>query len=127
MFKPDIPLYKIDAVNRAIDNPDKKMLALQKTGVIDPKFLDVFNLGRHGHRRYNHSIPSAFMAAYMVDPENAIELSMIHLMADRMGNYVHDTIGTDNKEIWEAMINKSYSMFKQTNGIKTRKQKRMYY
>ena len=127
MFLPHVPLYKIDAVNRAIDNPNKKMLALQKSGIIDPRYMDVFNLGKHGHRKYNHSVPSAFIAAYMEDPEHAAELSIIHLMADRMGNYIHDAVGTDNKEILEALINKNYSMFKQTNGVKSRRERKMYY
>jgi hypothetical protein len=120
-------LNKIDKVNRAIDNPDKKMVALQSTGIIDPKMMDVFGLSKHGHRKFNHTIPSAFMAAFMVDPEHAADLAMVHLVADKMSNYLHDSIGPDEKDIFEGMINKSYAMFKETNGIPTRKSKRMFY
>jgi hypothetical protein len=127
MLFPHIPVGIIEKVNRSIDNPDKKMVALQTSGIIDPKMLDLFGLTGHGHRRYNHSVPSAFMAAYMVNPEHAADIAMSHLIADKMSNYLHDSVGPDEKDIYEGMINKCYSMFKETNGIPSRKSKRMFY
>lgn len=124
---PDIPLYKIDRVNRAIDNPSKQMLALQQTGVINNKMMDAFGLTKHGHRKYNHTPESAIMAAYMVDPDHAADLAITHLLADKMGNYLHDNVGIDNKEILEGVINKAYSLYKETNGIKTNKKKKMFF
>lgn len=127
MLFPNIPFKTIDKVNRAIDNPNKKMLALQESNIIDPKMMDVFNLGKHGHRKYNHSVPSAFMAAFMVDQEHAAELAIAHLIADRMGNYLHDNVGSNNKDILEGVINKNYELFRQTNGMKVPKSKKMFY
>jgi hypothetical protein len=127
MLFPHISFKEIDKVNRAIDNPNRKMVAMQSTGIIDPKAMDVFNLGKHGHRKFNHSIPSAFMAAFMVSPEHAAELAMAHLVADKMGNYIHDAVGSDNKDIIEGMINKNYTLFRETNGMKTPRKKKMFY
>lgn len=127
MLFPNIPFKTIDAVNRAIDNPNKKMMALQQSGIIDPKMFDIFNLGKHGHRKYNHSVPSAFMAAFMVNQEHAAELAIAHLIADRMGNYMHDNLGSANKDIAEGIINKNYELFRQTNGLGTPRQKKMFY
>jgi hypothetical protein len=115
-------------VNRAIDSPDKKMLALQQSGVIDPRVMDVFKLTGHGHRRYNHSVPSAFLSAYQVDPKHAADLAIAHLLADRMGNYMHDNVGTESKEVVEALINKQYALFRETSSWKKeRKRTKMFY
>ena len=124
---PHISLSRIDKVNRAIDNPSKQMIALQQSGVIDNKMMDAFGLTKHGHRKFNHTPQSAIMTAYLVDPENAADLAITHLLADKMGNYLHDSVGTDDKEILEGVINKAYSLYKQTNGIKTRKSKKMFF
>lgn len=103
-------------------------MKLQNEGIIDPKLLDVFNLTRHSHRKYNHSLPTSMMAAMLVDPDHAAELAMVHLMADKMGNMMHDTLGSaEDKEIMESLINKSYAMFKATNGIPTRKKQMNYW
>lgn len=131
MYRPDISFKKIRAVNAAIDSPSRKMVALQNAGIFDPAMFDLFKLRKTAaHRKYNHSVPSAFIAAYMVDPKNAAELALIHLMADRMGNYYHDRFGTSDKEVIEALVNKQYDMFQMTKGagIKGRnKRKQMFF
>lgn len=128
MWAPHIPLRTIDKVNSAIDNPNRKMVALQNSGIIDNKTMDYFKLGKHGHRKYNHSIASAFAAAYMVDPKHAADLAMIHLIGDRMSNYMHDRVGTSDKEVIESLINKQYDMFRITSDFgRKRRQKKMYY
>jgi hypothetical protein len=128
MLFPHIPFKTIDGVNRAIDNPDKKMLALQQSGVINPQVMDWFKLTKHGHRKYNHSVPSAFLSAYQIDPKHAADLAIAHLLADRIGNYMHDSIGTESKEVVEALINKQYALFRETSDFaRRRKSNKMYY
>jgi hypothetical protein len=110
---PHIPFKTIEKVNSAIDNPDRKMVMFQNSGIFDPKYMDLFGLTKHGgHRKYNHSIPSAFMAAYTVDPTHAAELAVAHLFADKMSNMMHDRLGSANKDIAESMLNKQYEMFR---------------
>jgi hypothetical protein len=123
---PHISFKIIDETNRAIDSPDKKMLALQQSGVIDPRVMDIFKLGKQGHRKYNHSVPSAFLSAYQISPRYAADLAIAHLLADRMGNYMHDSIGTESKEVVEALINKQYALFRETSGFARRKKKMFY-
>lgn len=126
MLFPHIPFRVIDATNRAIDSPNKKMIALQTAGVVDPRALDVFKLTKQGHRKYNHSVPSAFLAAYQINPEHAADLAIAHLLADRMGNYMHDSVGTESKEVIESLINKQYALFRETAGY-ARKRTKMYF
>lgn len=132
MFFPSIPIKTIDKANHSIDNPDRKMVALQNSGIIDKHAFDVFKLSKHGHRNYNHTVPSAFLAAFMVDKEHAFELAMSHLMADRMSNLMHDRLGASDKNVLEALINKQYEIMRATGAFSTGKvkkkhQKRMYY
>ena len=127
MYYPHIPFKIIDRVNHSIDNPSKALMKMQDIGVIDPRMLDVFGLTKHAHRKYNHSLPTSMMAAFLADPDHAAELAMVHLLADKMGNMIHDAVGTDQKEILEGMINHSYTMFRATNGIPKRSKKMNYY
>jgi hypothetical protein len=128
MCWPHIPFRIIDEVNRSIDNPDKKMIALQQSGVIDPKAMDLFKLNKSaGHRKYNHTIPSAFLSAYQISPKYAADLAIVHLLADRMSNYMHDAMGSESKEVQEALINKNYALFRETSGFKRNKRRKMYF
>jgi len=127
LFYPHIPFKTIDKVNHAIDNPSKALMKMQDNGIMDPKMLDVMGLTKHGHRKYNHSLPTSIMAAFLAEPNYAAELAMVHLLADKMGNMLHDAVGSDDKDIMEGMINKSYAMFKASNGIPSRKKKMNYW
>lgn len=103
------------------------MKALQNSGMFDNKMLDAFGLKNHGHRKYNHGIDGAFFSAYMVSPEHAVDLAMTHLMLDKMGNLLNDTVGNDEKDIVEGTINKFCSVYRENVlGIKPRR-KRMYF
>jgi hypothetical protein len=126
MFFPHIPYKTIDKVNSAIDNPNRKMVMLQNSGIVDPRYMDAFGLSRHGHRKYNHSIPSAFMASFMVDPEHATELAMAHLFVDKLGNYLHDIMGTEDKEVAEALFNQQFARYRALTSPKGRNRKKMF-
>ena len=127
IFYPDIPAYKIDKINSAIDNPSKRIIMLQNSGIYNPGVYDVFGLRKHGHRKDSHDVTTAAFNAFMVDRERGVELAMTHLLADKMSNYMIDTLGTENKEIMESLINKWYTLYKESNlGIKKRT-KRMFY
>lgn len=110
LFFPDCKMGEIDRVNAAIDNPDKKMIAVQRFGgpFGSKTAMDFFGLSRHGHRATNHTVDTAVMAAMLTGAQNAPELAMTHLLADRMSNYMNDMFGVENKEIAEALFNHSY-------------------
>lgn len=128
MLFPNIPFRTIDKINSAIDNPDRKAIAMQNSGLFSRKELDTFGLTRQGHRKFNHTVDSAIMAAFMVDPKNAFELAMTHLLVDKMGNYVHDRMGSNGKDMYEAQLNQMIDSYRQTNmGYAPRKRKQMFF
>ena len=126
MMFPHISYRVIDKVNSSIDNPSKRMIAIQNSGLFDRNVFDAFGLTKHGHRKYNHDTASAIFNAYMVDPKNAAELAITHLALDRFGNFLHDTYGTDEKDAFEVMLNKWMNLDKANRGMRTR-QKRMFF
>ena len=101
-FFPHIPNSSIDKVHHRIDSPkgfDKTFNALY-----DQKGIDPLGLTSHGHRKYNHDPLSAMLAGYMVDPNHGIEIAMSHQFEDLLGNVLHDSLGTETKELVEASI-----------------------
>lgn len=117
----------IDLINKSLDKPTQKMTILQNRGLI-PKGADrVFNLGKSAsHRNYNHSPSSAVLAAYLsgAKGKHVAEAAIMHLVADKMSNMIHDKIGTDRRDMFESMITMQYYDSKKRWG-QARRQRRM--
>lgn len=126
-MRSDIPFKTIDRVNSAIDNPNKAMIAIQQSGMFNSKELDTFKLRSHGHRKFNHSPMSAFMSAYMIDPKNAMDLAMMHLTLDKLSNYMVDTVGINERDLWEANFNKFVDLYRQTHMGYAPRKKKMFF
>lgn len=128
-FFPSMKMKDIDKINKALDKPTQKMTILQNRGLI-PKGADkVFNLGKSaGHRKYNHSPQSAILAAKLSGAKGSAvaEAAILHLVADKMSNMIHDKIGTDRRDMFESMITMQYYDSKKRY-TKPRKERRMNY
>lgn len=121
MMFPNVSYKTIDKINSSIDNPSKRMIAIQNSGLFDKNVFDAFGLTKHGHRKYNHDIASAMFNGYMSSPQHGAEIAITHLALDRFGNMLHDLYGSNEKDAFEVMLNKWLSMERAT------KQKRMFF
>lgn len=111
IFYPQMRMKDLDVINRSLDKPTQKMTIIQNRGLI-PRGMDkVFNLGKSSHHRsYNHSPGSAVMAAMLsgAKGKHVAEAAILHLVADKMSNMIHDKIGTDRRDMFESMITMQY-------------------
>ena len=84
----------------------------------DRNNYDVFNLTKkHKHRRYNHDPLSGLYSAYRVDPQNAIMGSIAHQAVDMMHSVFTSSIGADNTEVLEALINATLPAKRRSKGL----------
>ena len=117
----NIPYTKLDKINRAIDHPDLYDMAFTNmitNGNPDRNNYDVFNLTKkHKHRRYNHDPLSGLYSAYRVDPQNAIMGSIAHQAVDMMHRVFTSSIGADNTEVLEALINATLPAKRRNKGL----------
>ena len=127
LFFPTMKMKDIDRINKALDKPTQKMTVMQNRGLIPPGAERVFNLGKSaGHRKYNHSPASAILAAKLSGAKGSAvaEAAILHLVADKMSNMIHDKIGTDRRDMFESMITMQYYDHKKLYS-KPRKQRKM--
>jgi hypothetical protein len=111
IFFPTMKMKDIDKINKSLDKPTQKMTIMQNRGLIPPGAERVFNLGKSaGHRKYNHSPQSAILAAKLSGAKGSAvaEAAILHLVADKMSNMIHDKIGTDRRDMFESMITMQY-------------------
>lgn len=127
LFYGDMRMKDLDIINRSLDKPTQKMTILQNRGLI-PRGMDkVFNLGKSSHHRsYNHSPSTAITAALLsgAKGKHVAEVAIMHLVADKMSNMIHDKIGTDRRDMFESMITMQYYDSKKRWG-QVRKQRKM--
>lgn len=129
LFFSNMKMKDLDKINKSLDKPTQKMTIMQNRGLIPKGAEKTFGLGKSApHRKYNHSPQSAIMAAKLSGAKgaNVAEAAILHLVADKMSNIIHDKIGTDRRDMFESMITMQYYDNKKYWG-KTRKTRRMDY
>ena len=121
MMYPHIPLKDIMQVNSRLDNA--KMMDKTMRAVFGGKeTTDFFGLTGHGHRKYNHDMGSALLAANLVSKQYGAKIAIGHLMQDTFSNMLVDKYGVEGRDLFEAVFNYSVANKRRTG----RKRKTMY-
>lgn len=112
----------INAINQRIDNPTFQ----------DRVFSDIMSkyfpsarlplIKQEGHRRYNHDSMSAVRIAMENSRKmgfaEALEVELLHDMQDMISNQLRDNVGTEGRDIIEALLNFSFSRHRRHTGLR---------
>lgn len=99
----------IDLGNSAIDNPKRSQRytyrKMMGTNELPAPVEGALGVDTRGHRRYNHDIASGFMAVGEVAPKYAAEIFIGHMIADKLSDQMRNSIGSDRRDLFEALVN----------------------
>lgn len=112
----------VNSINQRMDNPTFQ----------DRVFSDMMQkyfpqarlplLAQEGHRRYNHDTMSAVRIAMEKSGKmgftKALETLMLHNMQDSISNQLRDNVGTEGRDIIEALLNFSFSRHRRHTGLR---------
>jgi hypothetical protein len=112
----------VNAINQRMDNPTFQ----------DRVFSDMMQkyfpqariplLAQEGHRRYNHDGMSAVRIAMEKGNKmgftKALETLLLHNMQDSISNQLRDNVGTEGRDIIEALLNFSFSRHRRHTGLR---------
>jgi len=105
---PNIKRGLIEQVSSVIDNPrmmgGNMFFMNYLMNNANPMVNDPMNLTRFGHRRYNHDVPTAALLGYMMGGEDGLNAAMAHLYEDYISNILHDTLGTDGRDMMSVLM-----------------------
>lgn len=96
---------EINAINQRIDNPtfqDKIFSELLS------RYFPVPNLPQEGHRKHNHDYLSAMKIGFTKGGVEGIEAGLYHQMEDMISNQLRDTVGSEGRDIIEALLNYNF-------------------
>lgn len=102
----------IDHINQRIDNPtfQDKVFSNIMQKYFPNAMLPLMK--QQGHRRYNHDTMSAVRIAlensHKIGFQKALEIKLMHDMQDIISNQLVGSVGTDGRDIIEALLNFSF-------------------
>ena len=102
----------IDHINQRIDNPtfQDKVFSNIMQKYFPSAMLPLMK--QQGHRRYNHDTMSAVRIAlensHKIGFQKALEIKLMHDMQDIISNQLVNSVGTEGRDIVEALLNFSF-------------------
>ena len=109
-FFPHLPARDIFRVNHAIDNVSLTGAAMNRA--VNSRYkqynmknpMDIFNLGRGGHRSYNHDLMTGMITAYSAAGTNGIYAMLGHYFADSFSNILLENMGSTGRNLFETLL-----------------------
>lgn len=111
----------IDNVNRHIDNPsiyeyyfNSMQNQRYKNQGLRKNPFDIFGLTQSGHRKYNHDVLTGMMLGSIqatkmgLPPSQGMMAAISHYATDSLSNRMVRTMGTEGRNIFEALMGMSY-------------------
>ena len=100
-----VRMKDINAIHQAIDVPTAFDKQLKEEMGLGDNFMDL-QKGGGLHRNYNHDPYIGLAKAMKINPQHGFEIYMSHLLMDRLSNMIRDSVGTDNRDIQEIILNR---------------------
>jgi len=115
-----LPYTIVDQINQRKDNPTTSDKTLSRA-------LRAKTIPRpYGHRKYNHDAFSNVILGYQMAGSKGIQAMFLHDIEDMISDELVNYFGSDGRNIFEAVMNYSFSQHRRHDRRRRSAIKRLY-
>lgn len=118
-----IPYQLIDQINQRKDNPTTLDMMYQRRFPSRSGFLSPI---KYGHRKYNHDPMSNFIIGMQLGGIRGVQAAFLHDIEDMISDDLAAKFGVHGRNIFEAVMNYSFSQHRKHDRHRRSMIKRLY-